>query len=94
MSHTYHLSKTSPSEPVSATKGSESTDFLASFRGIGTTHMTGSSSRGQSKEPVSQSRQRKAPLTGCPNGLLTVKECRSDGLDPLLRELNLSPQCE
>jgi hypothetical protein len=23
-----------------------------------------------------------------------TKECRSDGLDPLLRKLNLSPQCE
>jgi hypothetical protein len=24
---------------------------------------------------------------------VSVKECRSDGLDPLLRKLNLSPQC-
>ena len=45
--------------------------FLVSFLGVGTIHMTGSSSRGPSKEPVNQSRQRKAPPTGCPNALLT-----------------------
>jgi hypothetical protein len=29
-----------------------------------------------------------------PKRVTDVKECRSDGLDPLLRKLNLSPQCE
>jgi hypothetical protein len=29
-----------------------------------------------------------------PQRVTAVKECRSDGLDPLLRKLNLSPQCE
>jgi hypothetical protein len=29
-----------------------------------------------------------------PKQVTDVKECRSDGLDPLLRKLNLSPQCE
>ena len=29
-----------------------------------------------------------------PKRVTAVKECRSDGLDPLLRKLNLSPQCE
>jgi len=29
-----------------------------------------------------------------PERVTAVKECRSDGLDPLLRRLNLSPQCE
>lgn len=28
-----------------------------------------------------------------PKRVTDVKECRSDGLDPLLRKLNLSPQC-
>ena len=45
--------------------------FLVSFLGVGTIHMTGSSSREPSKEPVNQSRQRKVPPTGCPNALLT-----------------------
>jgi hypothetical protein len=29
-----------------------------------------------------------------PKQVSDVKECRSDGLDPLLRKLNLSPPCE
>jgi hypothetical protein len=29
-----------------------------------------------------------------PKRVTAVKECRSDGLDPLLRKLHLSPQCE
>jgi hypothetical protein len=29
-----------------------------------------------------------------PRQATAAKECRSDGLDPLLRKLNLSPQCE
>jgi len=29
-----------------------------------------------------------------PKRVTNVKECRSDGLDPLLRKLNLSPPCE
>jgi hypothetical protein len=37
---------------------------------------------------------RKRSVDQPPRHLGEVKECRSDGLDPLLRKLNLSPQCE
>ena len=36
----------------------------------------------------------KDPADRAPRRVTAVKECRSDGLDPFLRKLNLSPQCE
>jgi hypothetical protein len=42
----------------------------------------------KSKPPTKSSADR------LPKRVTDVKECRSDGLDPLLRKLNLSPQCE
>jgi len=36
----------------------------------------------------------KDPADRAPKRVTAVKECRSDGLDPFLRKLNLSPQCE
>lgn len=42
----------------------------------------------KSKPPTKNSADR------APKRDTAVKECRSDGLDPLLRKLNLSPPCE
>jgi hypothetical protein len=36
----------------------------------------------------------KSSADRAPKRVADAKECRSDGLDPLLRKLNLSPQCE
>jgi hypothetical protein len=36
----------------------------------------------------------KSSADRAPKQVSEVKECRSDGLDPLLRKLNLSPPCE
>jgi hypothetical protein len=48
-----------------------------------------------SKQKASASRSpTKNSADRVPNRVTAVKECRSDGLDPLLRKLNLSPQCE
>jgi hypothetical protein len=44
--------------------------------------------QGKSKPPTKSSADR------LPKRVTDVKECRSDGLDPLLRKLNLSPRCE
>jgi hypothetical protein len=45
-------------------------------------------SASKSKPPTKNSVDR------APRQASAAKECRSDGLDPLLRKLNLSPQCE
>jgi hypothetical protein len=41
---------------------------------------------------------KKLPMKDTADGALKrvadAKDCRSDGLDPLLRKLNLSPKCE
>ena len=48
-----------------------------------------------SKQKASESKQpTKYSADRVPKRVADVKECRSDGLDPLLRKLNLSPQCE
>jgi hypothetical protein len=42
----------------------------------------------KSKSPTKDTADR------APKRATAVRECRSDGLDPFLRKLNLSPQCE
>ncbi len=43
---------------------------------------------------VSSTKQTKTrPVDPSPAQISELKECRSDGLDPLLRKLNLSPPC-
>jgi hypothetical protein len=37
---------------------------------------------------------KKDPADNPPKQISDVKQCRSDGLDPLLRKLNLSPPCD
>jgi hypothetical protein len=43
---------------------------------------------------ASKQKAGKSSAERAPKRVADVKECRSDGLDPLLRKLNLSPQCE
>ena len=82
-----------PVEPVSAAKGSESTAPRIVSRRWHDPHdrkffegtKQGAS---KSKPPTKSSADRVTKR------IADVKECRSDGLDPLLRKLNLSPQCE
>jgi hypothetical protein len=46
-----------------------------------------------SKQKAGKSKP-KSSAERAPKRVADVKECRSDGLDTLLRKLNLSPQCE
>ena len=47
------------------------------------------------KQKASSVRQsKKASADSPPKQVNEVKQCRSDGLDPLLRKLNLAPPCE
>ncbi|MEH2611754.1 hypothetical protein [Bradyrhizobium sp. AZCC 1693] len=46
-----------------------------------------------SKQKAGKSKP-KSSAERAPKRVADVKECRSDGFDPLLRKLNLSPQCE
>ena len=80
-------------EPVSAAKGSESTAPRVVSRRWHDPHDRKSfegtkQGANKSKPPTKSSADR------VPKRIADVKECRSDGLDPLLRKLNLSPQCE
>jgi hypothetical protein len=42
---------------------------------------------------VSSTKQKTRSVDPSPAQISELKECRSDGLDPLLRKLNLSPPC-
>jgi hypothetical protein len=80
-------------EPVSAAKGTESTAPRIVSRRWHDPHDRKSfegtkQGANKSKPPTKNSAGR------APKRIADVKECRSDGLDPLLRKLNLSPQCE
>jgi hypothetical protein len=47
------------------------------------------------KQKASSAKQsKKASPDSPPKQVSEVKQCRSDGLDPLLRKLNLAPPCE
>ncbi len=46
------------------------------------------------KRANSTKQSRKGAADKPPKQVSDVKECRSDGLDPLLRKLNLSPPCD
>jgi hypothetical protein len=82
-----------PLEAISAAKGSESTAPHIVSRRWHDPHdrnfLEGTKQGGsKSKLPTKSSANRG------PKRAADVKDCRSDGLDPLLRKLNLSPKCE
>jgi hypothetical protein len=45
------------------------------------------------KRSASSTKQKAPSVDASPAQISELKECRSDGLDPLLRKLNLSPPC-
>jgi hypothetical protein len=45
------------------------------------------------KRSASSTKQKTPSVDPSPAQISELKECRSDGLDPLLRKLNLSPPC-
>ena len=45
------------------------------------------------KRSASSTKQKTPSVDPSPAQITELKECRSDGLDPLLRKLNLSPPC-
>jgi hypothetical protein len=50
---------------------------------------------GAAKQKASSVKQsKKASADSHPKQVSEVKQCRSDGLDPLLRKLNLAPPCD
>ena len=51
-------------------------------------------SRAAKQKASSVKQSNKAPAGSPPKQVTEVKQCRSDGLDPLLRKLNLAPPCE
>jgi len=80
-------------EAVSAAKGSESTAPRIVSRRWHDPHDRNffegtKQGASKSKPPTKSSADRGTKRAA------DVKECRSDGLDPLLRKLNLSPKCE
>jgi hypothetical protein len=82
-----------PVEPVSAAKGSKSTAPRIVSRRWHDPHdrkfFEGTKQGASNSKPPT-----KGSADRVPRRIADVKECRSDGLDPLLRKLNLSPQCE
>ena len=46
------------------------------------------------QKTISTKQSKKRSADGPPKQVSGVKVCRSDGLDPLLRKLNLSPPCD
>jgi hypothetical protein len=49
--------------------------------------------KAKTEERRASSTKQTAPVDPPPAQISELKECRSDGLDPLLRKLNLSPPC-
>jgi hypothetical protein len=49
--------------------------------------------KAKTEKRSASSTKQKTPSDPSPAQISELKECRSDGLDPLLRKLNLSPPC-
>jgi len=54
----------------------------------------GHNPHGRKSFDAARQRPTKDFVDRAPKRVADAKECRSDGLDPLLRKLNLSPKCE